>query len=148
VKNTTTTSTPTTSSTGATTTTSGAPQNLAATAALKAQLTAVYVAHNNLPADQVAGTAPGSVYYAYLPSTQTYWAIASFVPTSTSSQQTQVSMQDDGCCGIFTQTAGGSWTFVSGYLGSPCTGQIPAELMTLWNLTSPGDCTPVTTTTD
>jgi len=136
-----------TTTTGAsTTTTSGAAQNLPATDAIKSQITAVYVAHNNLPAAQVAGTAPGSVYYGFLPSTNTYWAIASFEPTSNSSTQTQVQMQDDGCCGIFSMVAGGSWTFVSGYLGSPCNGQIPASLMALWNLTSPGDCAPTTTT--
>lgn len=118
-----------------------------ATAALKNALTAAYVAHNGLPAAEVAGTAPASVYYAYLPSTGTYWAIAGFVPTANASYNTQVSMQDEGCCGIFTMTAGGPWTFVAGYLGTPCTGQIPAMLEQLWNLTSPGDCSPGTTTT-
>ena len=139
---------PATTSTAAasTSTTAGAAQNLPATAAIKSQITAVYVAHNTLPAAQVAGTAPGSVYYGFLPSTNTYWAIAGFVPTSNSSTQTQVAMQDDGCCGIFSMAAGGSWTFVAGYLGSPCTGQIPAALMALWNLTSPGDCAPTSTT--
>jgi hypothetical protein len=109
---------------------------------MKSQITATYVAARNLPPSQVAGTVPGSVYFAFLPSTDTYWAIANFEPNSTATMQTQVAMQDDGCCGIFTEPAGGSWTFKSGYLGSPCTGQIPAELMTLWNLTSPGDCQP------
>jgi hypothetical protein len=138
----------TTSTIAATTpsTTSGAPQNLPATADLKAELVGVYAAHNNIPLSQIAGTVPGSVYYAYLPSTKTYWAIASFEPTSTSSQQTQVAMQDDGCCGIFSTQTLTSFNFVSGFLGEPCTGQIPAELMTLWNLQSPGDCSPTTTT--
>ncbi|HVA07250.1 MAG TPA: hypothetical protein VNG12_10970 [Acidimicrobiales bacterium] len=140
-------SAPTTQSPGATTTTSGAPRNLAATAAVKASITAVYVAARNLPASQVAGTAPGTVYYAYVPSTQTYWAIAGFEPNGSATMQTQVAMQDDGCCGIFTQTAGGNWTFVSGYLGEPCTGQIPASLMALWGLQPPGDCAPAATTT-
>jgi hypothetical protein len=130
-----------------TTTTSGAPQNLAATAALKSSITAVYVAARNLPASQVAGTVPGSVYYAYVPSTQTYWAIASFEPNGSATMQTQVAMQDDGCCGIFTQMTGGNWVFVSGFLGEPCTGQIPASLMALWNLHPPGDCAPAATTT-
>jgi hypothetical protein len=133
-----------------TTTVAAAPattaQNLPVSDAIKSQITAVYIAHSNLPAAQVAGTGPGSVYYGYLPSTKTYWAIASFEPTANSSTQTQVQMQDDGCCGIFSMVSGGSWTFVSGYLGSPCTGQIPASLMAVWDLTSPGDCAPTTTT--
>jgi hypothetical protein len=138
---------PTAADCTSTTPTSGpAAQNLPVTDAIKATITAVYVAHNHLPAAQVAGTVPGSVYYGFIPSTDTYWAIASFEPTSSSSTQTQVAMQDDGCCGIFEMAGGGSWIFVSGYLGSPCTGQIPAALMALWNLTSPGDCAPTTTT--
>ncbi|HVB91122.1 MAG TPA: hypothetical protein VND70_03380 [Acidimicrobiales bacterium] len=148
---TTTSSTSSTRTTGktttATTTASAAAQNQAATAALKSDLTAAYVAHNGLPADQVAGTAPGSVYYAYLPSTGTYWAIADFVPTSTASQQTMVSMQDEGCCGVFSEPAGGPWTYVSGFLGEPCPGQIPPELETLWGLQYPGSCPSGTTTT-
>jgi len=147
---TTTTSSSTTSTTAAasaTTTTSGAAQNLAATAAVKSSLTAAYVAHNGLPANEVAGTAPGSVYYAFEPSTNTYWAIASFVPTSGASQQTQVAMQDDGCCGVFTQPSGGSWKFQASFLGEPCPGQVPADLETLWHLTYPGDCPSTTTTT-
>lgn len=126
---------------------SGAPQNLVATAALKSALTAAFVAHSGLPANEVAGTAPNSVYYGYLPSTSTYWAVAGFVPTANASYNTQVAMQDEGCCGIFTMTAGGPWTYVAGYLGAPCTGQVPAALEQLWNLTPPGDCSPGTTTT-
>lgn len=144
----TTTSSTTASASSTSTTGAGGPaQNLTATAAVKSSLTAAYVAHSGLPADEVQGTAPGSVYYAYLPSTQTYWAIASFVPSSTASQQTQVAMQDDGCCGIFTMTSGGSWTFQSGFLGTPCAGQVPAEIFSLWGLQSPGDCADSTTTT-
>lgn len=130
-----------------TSTASGAPKNLVATAALKSALTAAYVAHSGLPAAEVAGTAPNSVYYGYLPSTSTYWAVAGFVPTANASYNTEVAMQDEGCCGIFTMTAGGSWTYVAGYLGAPCTGQVPAALEQLWNLTPPGDCSPGTTTT-
>jgi len=130
----------TTTAASATTTTSGADQNLPVTAQIKSDLVAAYVAHSGLPASQVGGTAPGTVYYAYRPATQTYWAIASFVPSATADMNTQVAMQDDGCCGIFTQASGGVWTFVAGFLGAPCTGQIPADLETLWNLTSPGDC--------
>lgn len=126
---------------------SAAVQNLVATAAIKSALTAAYVAHNGLPAAEVAGTAPNSVYYAYLPSTSTYWAIANFLPTATASQNTDVAMQDDGCCGIFTMTSGGSWTYAAGFLGGPCTGQIPAALEELWHLTPPVNCGPVTTTT-
>jgi hypothetical protein len=125
-----------------------APRNLVANAAVKSALTAAYVAHSGLPADQVGGTAPGSVYYAYVPSTGTYWAIANFVPSSTASMQTKVSMQDDGCCGVFTQSsAAASWTFVSGYLGLPCPGEVPVDVMSVWNLQTGSDCAGSTPTT-
>ncbi len=104
------------------------------------------MAKKNLPASQVAGTAPNSVYYAYEPSTKTYWAIASFLPNASATMQTQVAMQDDGCCGIFSTQTLSSWNLVARFLGEPCAGQIPADLMTLWNLQSPGDCAPTTTT--
>jgi hypothetical protein len=144
------TTTPTTAATGttttaaasATTTTSGADQNLAVTAAIKSDLVAAYVAHSGLPASQIGGTAPGSVYYAFRPASNAYWALATFVPSATADMNTQVAMQDDGCCGVFEQPVGGAWTYVrsTGYTGVPCPGQIPADLFTVWNLTVPGDC--------
>lgn len=139
---------PTTTSTGgsthgsSTTSTvaSGGPQNLVASASVKNALQAAYVAHSGLPADEIAGTAPSSVYYAYDPSTKTYWAIAAFVPTKHASDNTEVAMQDEGCCGVFTRPAGGAWTYMAGYLGVPCPGQIPATMQALWRLATPPDC--------
>ena len=123
------------------TTTANGARNLVASPAIKSGLLVAYLAHSGLAADQVVGTAPGSVYYAYLPSTQTYWAMAGFVPSSTASMQTQVSMQDEGCCGIFTQSAGAaSWTYVSSYLGAPCPGAAPPEVLAVWNLQPEADC--------
>jgi hypothetical protein len=123
------------------TTTANGARNLVASPAIKSGLLAAYLAHSGLAADQVVGTAPGSVYYAYLPSTQTYWAMAGFVPSSTASMQTQVSMQDEGCCGIFTQSSGAaSWTYVSSYLGSPCPGAVPPDVIAVWKLQPGADC--------
>jgi hypothetical protein len=122
------------------------PQNLVATDAVKAALVAAYVAHAGLPADQVAGTAPNSVFYAYVPPTNTYWAIAAFVPVAHASTPTLVAMQDDGCCGVFTMTPGAPWTYVTGFLGKPCPGQIPARLEELWELVYPTDCSAASAT--
>jgi hypothetical protein len=127
--------------TSTSTTSSGGAQNLVATAAVKSGLLAAYLAHSGLAADQVGGTAPGSVYYAFLPTTQTYWAVAGFVPSSTATMQSQVSMQDDGCCGIFTQASGAaSWTFAGSYLGAPCPGTVPSPVFAVWKLPPGGDC--------
>jgi len=141
-----------TTASGSTTSTaaSGGPQNLTASASVKNALKEAYVAHNGLPADEVAGTAPNSVYYAYDPSTKTYWAIASFVPTAHASYDTEVAMQDEGCCGVFTKPAAGAWTYMAGFLGVPCPGQLPAAIEALWQLATPPDCAgaaPASTTT-
>jgi hypothetical protein len=151
---------PTTASSGATTTaagggagssttstTAGRPQNLVATAAVKSALTTAFIAHNGLPVSEVSGTAPKSVFYGFVPSTNTYWAVAGFVPASNASYNTEVAMQDEGCCGIFTMTSGGSWRWAASYLGAPCPRQVPAALAQLWNLSSPGDFSSGTTTT-
>jgi hypothetical protein len=41
-------------------------------------------------------------------------------------------------------TAGGQWTYVGGYLGAPCPGQIPVEVEQLWRLTYPPECSAAT----
>src|SRR5215467_16275946 len=67
-------------------------QNLVISSAEKSQLTAAYVASKSISLSDLAGGGPeaGSVYYAYDPSTDTYWALASFAPSSTASLNVQV----------------------------------------------------------
>lgn len=147
--------TTTSTTTGTTTSTTGVPGtstsstaaasgpvNVVATAADKAALTAAYAAYKQVDPSEIEGTSPGSVYLATDPSTGTYWALASFLPSATASQQTEVGMQDGGETGIFTRTAGGSWTMVS--LGSepfcPSKTPIPPAVAALWGLTDPPEC--------
>lgn len=141
--------TTTTVATAASTPTTSAPagaQNLVATAAVKGALVATYVARTGFPAAEIAGTAPGSVYYGYLPSTQTYWALATFVPTAAGEQdpQIQVGMQDGGATGIFTMASSAtSWTYVGQYESDgdlPCASQLPSALIAVW-----GDVTSMAT---
>jgi hypothetical protein len=128
----------TTSTTAAATAAGGAAQNLVATAQVKAALVATYVAHMHFPAADIAGTTPGSVYYGYLPSTQTYWAMATFDPTAAGQQayQIQVGMQDGGGTGIFNMASGAaSWTQIGQYDSDgdlPCASQLPAALIAVW----------------
>jgi hypothetical protein len=75
---------PTTSSSEATTTSTSVispPQNVIATASDKGALVDAFLAFTHDPASEIAGTESGSVYYAYLPSTATYWAVSRFVPS-------------------------------------------------------------------
>ena len=132
---------PTTSTTSSSTTASGV-QNLVATAADKSALTAAFVTYKQVPGQDIAGTDPGTVYFAYVPSTGTYWALASFLPTSSASQQTLVGLQDGGRTGIFTRASGGSWTMVS--VGSapfcPSRTAIPEPVRAAWGLNDPAAC--------
>ena len=72
-------------------------------------LTAAYVNSRGIPLSDVAGPAPGSVYYAYDPATETYWAEANFVPSRTASDKVLVGFQDGGSIGLFTRAARSAW---------------------------------------
>jgi hypothetical protein len=119
------------------------PKNLVATPTLKAELTQAFVAFKQVPAQDIAGTAPGSVYYALVPATGTSWALASFLPRSTASQQTLVGLQDGGGTGIFSMRPGAGWEMVA--LGSvpfcPAQTPIPPAVVALWGLRDPEGCT-------
>ena len=80
---------------------------------------------------------------AYDPATQTYWAGAALNP-SPSSQQAQVSNQDDGSYLLFKRTPGGSWSAQNAGLGPPggtCPETPPPAILRLWGW-SPGACNP------
>ena len=136
---------PTTSSSTQTTPTTAAsssPQNLPTTAADKTALVAAFVAFTHDPASDIAGTVPGSVYYAYVPTTETHWAFARFLPSPSASQHTLVSLQDGGNIGIFREQAGGGWTMltVGGEPFCPTRSAIPTSVQLLWGLTDPPAC--------
>jgi hypothetical protein len=119
------------------------PQNLVATAAVKASLTAAFAAEKKLPLDQLAGPQRGSLFYGYLPSTQTYWAVSHFSLVPSAPMPAQVGMQDGGGMGVFTRTASQAWTFVgSGFGPTGCPPGVPAGLLSLWGfrLSSGGAC--------
>jgi hypothetical protein len=86
-------------------------QNLVITSAGKSDLTAAYVANKGISLSDISGggPTPGSVYYAYDPSTNTYWALADFQPSSTASQNVQVGFQDGGSYGMYQKAGSGSW---------------------------------------
>ena len=63
----------------------GGVRNLAVNREVRNELTAAYADYRGISPADVAGTRPGSVYYAYDPATYTYWAQADFAPSSTAS---------------------------------------------------------------
>jgi hypothetical protein len=119
-------------------------QNLVLTDAIRAQLVAAGAALNGLSASDYTGLVKGESYYGFDPATNTYWAGGALEP-SPSSQQAQVSAQDDGSYYIFEEQAGGSWTAhaegMAGIAGGTCSVQIPPALVALWRWPA-GACHP------
>ena len=133
-----------------TTTTASTPsvtsvaENLPVTDLVRSQLVAAGAALNSVPATAYTGLVPGTTYYAYDTATDTYWAGAGLVP-SASSQQAQVSVQDDGSYLLFRRPAGASWTAwdvgLSGIEGSRCPTAVPPAILSEWGWAA-GTCRP------
>lgn len=112
----------------------GQVQNLLVTPAVRSELTAAFAAFRKIPASEVGGTYPHSVYYAYVPATDTYWAMATFDPSSTDSFNVQLSFQDAGGVGLFTRTGAGSWQAQGGSMPPVCgeVGFFPPSVLKAW----------------
>ena len=117
-------------------------RDLVITSAEKSELTATYVAFRRISPSDVSGggPVPGSVYFAYIPATYSYWALARFEPSSTASLNAQVGFQDGGNIGMFWKAGAGSWHIASGGIPTVC-GELawfPPVVLTAWALpTSP-----------
>jgi hypothetical protein len=115
-------------------------QNLVAGSAVKAALLAAFAAAKRLPQDEVTGPLPGTLYYGLDSSTGTYWAVARFGLTSSAPFQAAVDMQDGFNTGIFSRHGDQAWTVRPGGIPFPCPGELPADLMSVWGMTSSGSC--------
>ncbi|MGD0881307.1 MAG: hypothetical protein ABSB09_07055 [Acidimicrobiales bacterium] len=104
------------------------------------ELLATFAASKQMPVSYFTGPTAGTLYYAYLPSTGTYWALAHFGITPAAPIQTGVDMQDGGDVGVFRRQTGGEWTMTVGGEPFPCPGQIPDAVMSVWGLTPSGAC--------
>jgi hypothetical protein len=111
-------------------------RNLVATAQVKAQLTAAFAAAHKLPRSEVAGTYPGSVYYAYDTTTQTYWAAAFFDAAKGDPVRVLDSFQDAGSNGLFARTANGTWRFRGSGAPLACAEEqeLPLAIARLWGV--------------
>lgn len=117
-------------------------QNLVISSAEKSELTAAYVAWRGISLADIAGAGPvsGSVYYAYEPATEIYWALADFEPSSTASLDVQVGFQDGGGTAMYQRAGAGPWQ-IGGNPGFPefC-GEVkffPAAVLTAWSISAP-----------
>jgi hypothetical protein len=124
--------------------TSSEPANLVASATVQQDLLAAFIAFRSNAANTpgfapiapsaVAGISPGALYYAYDPSTDSYWAVATFAATAAASQSmAYVGFQDGGDEAVFTKSASGSWLVES--VGLCLTG-LPVGVATIWGLTA------------
>ncbi len=113
-------------------------QNLPVSNTVKSQLTSAYEAFNKFKATDVIGTAPNSVYYAYDPSSGTYWAMSGFVPSQEASYQVHVSMQDAGAFGWFSQKSGGNWRARNGSFPPWCHADqfFPSGVLAVWSISA------------
>lgn len=148
---TTTTTTPTATTTGAVTTTTtplvAKAQNLHVTPAVRRSLLDAAAAYHSLPATDYQGLRAGTTYYAFDPTTATYYAAAALDPRP-SSLPAQVGTQDDGAYNLFKRAQGAvSWTVYDDGFGavqrSTCPMVIPASVLAVWNWRA-GSCYPPT----
>jgi hypothetical protein len=115
---------------------------LVITSSVREALVAAFVSFKNVPAQQIEGTQPGTAYYAFVPSTGTYWALVSFLPSSSASLQTDVSLQDGGAMGIFDEQPGEGWKMLAQGVVPFCPSRttIPSAVLTLWGLSDSPAC--------
>jgi hypothetical protein len=113
-----------------------AVQNLVISAAVRSELTEAFAAVRDMPPSYVTGTQPGSVFYAYVPATDTYWAMGSFGLSATAVQKQPAGCDDGGCTGIFKKVGTGGW---QGRVGGipPICGEVaffPKAVLATWSL--------------
>jgi hypothetical protein len=131
---------PTASSTPAGSAVSAAVRNLTVTGATRSSLTTAFAAFKGIPQSDIAGTRPSSVYYAFDPAADTYWALAEFTPTTTAPQDVTVNFQDGGNIGLFTKVGANPWQVRLGGIPPECNELkfYPQVVLAAWSLpTSP-----------
>lgn len=91
----------------------------------------------------IAGSALGAIRAGTLhtgTADGTQWAVATFDPAKSASQQDAAKFQDGASSGVFSKTGtGSSWRLVStGMYG--CASGLPASLKSAWHITAPATC--------
>ena len=110
---------------------------------MKSALLAAGAKMHKLPASDYTGLVKGKTYYAYDPTTKTYWAGAALI-AKPGEMQAEVGNQDDGAYLVYKQPAGGAWTaYPAGVTGadSKCMVTPPAPVDAVWGWAA-GACHP------
>ena len=116
------------------------PKNLAAPASLRTDLLYAFASLKKTPTREFTGPVAGTLYYAYVPASGSYWAIAQFEPSAQATFQTKVNMQDGGNIGVFMRRAGTPWHVALGGIPFPCPGAIPQNVLALWSISYAQNC--------
>lgn len=127
----------------------GVPVNLVASDAIKADLVAAFIRFDGISAQDVLGAEPGSVYYAYVPSTGIYWALGRIEPSASAPTQVLVRFQDGANYAVFAQPSGSNWSVVD-LIGEPACLQaagLPSAVEQVWHLSDSSGCAPMSSTT-
>lgn len=106
---------------------------------------AAYAQHvaANTPFDvsYIAGEEPGTSYYGYDSASSTYWAVVTFVPSSTAVQRyhelppnssINLAFQDPPV--ILSRSSAGAWRYVMNGGGGVCSPPLPEALLQVWAL--------------
>jgi hypothetical protein len=119
-------------------------RNLAVTAAVRSQLMTAFALAKDIPAADIAGSTPKSVYYGYDPATSTYWAEGDYLPKSSVPLAVQVAFQDGASTGFFKRTGSGGWQVTVGHEPDNCGERLfyPAAVLSAWGLTVSGPSVP------
>jgi hypothetical protein len=124
---------------------SGAVKNLIVSPVVRSELLVAYAAFRKIPTSDMRGL-PDSVYYAYQPATGTYWAKATYEPTSGDSLTVQVGFQDGGSDAFYKKTGSGPWEVTIGGEPEVCEELrfFPRQVLAAWALpiseTPPAGC--------
>jgi hypothetical protein len=107
-------------------------------------LVRAFADYDQIPKQDVLGPAAGSVYYAYDPTTGTYWALATMEPRTPLPVPVLVKFQDGANRAVYRRTNGSAWSVVRLVGEPPCLARagLPLAIESLWGLADPPECAP------
>jgi PKD repeat protein len=101
-----------------------------------AALTQAFETARHIPGSAIGGVRPGTMHAGTADGTE--WAIASFIPSASASEQVGAGFQDGAATGVFIDRSG-QWRLVkTGPYG--CGEGLPATLKKAWGLAEPPGC--------
>jgi hypothetical protein len=115
---------------------SPAAQSVSVSAAQRSLLEQLYASYRGIPRSDIASIRKFSVRGAYVASTRTQWATASFIPSLKDPVSVVAGFQDGAGTGVFIRQAGSRWRLLR-VAGMPlsCPGVLPASVQRAWRLT-------------